>query len=211
MATKNDFQNLYEIDCSKNVEAKGKFNYLSWAHAWRWLKERHPDATCKTYENADGWNYHTDGRYAWVKCSVTVNGLEQVETLPVLGLTNKPLKIESIDSFSINTAIKRCVTKAIGLHGLGLYLYEGEDLPDVPTWDENKPNMRGEYIARIIKACDKKDDVDAVENYRDLTQAQKDDVWKEFNPEQQQYLRAELASSAVTNAKYKYKKKEKVA
>ena len=211
MATKNDFQNLYEIDCSKNVEAKGKFNYLSWAHAWRWLKLRHPEATYTVYKNSDGWNYHPDGRTAWVECGVTVNGLEHIEHLPILNFQNKAQKLETVDSMAVNTAIKRCVTKAIGLHGLGLYLYEGEDLPDVPTWDDAQPNMRGEYIARIIKACDKKDDVDAVENYRDLTQAQKDDVWKEFNPEQQQYLRAELASSAVTNAKHKYKKKEKVA
>ena len=46
----SNFQNLYEIDCSKNVEAKGKFNYLSWAHAWRQLKMKHPEATYTIYE-----------------------------------------------------------------------------------------------------------------------------------------------------------------
>ena len=193
---KSNFQNLYEIDCSKNVEAKGKFNYLSWAHAWRWLKEKHPDATCKTYENADGWNYHTDGRYAWVKCSVTVDGLEQVETLPVLGLTNKPLKIESIDSFSINTAIKRCVTKAIGLHGLGLYLYEGEDLPDLPTWDASHPDERGNYIAQIMTACEKQDEIETVELYRDLTVSQQKDVWKDFNPEHKKFIKSSCREAA---------------
>ena len=193
---KSNFQNLYEIDCSKNVEAKGKFNYLSWAHAWRWLKEKHPDATCKTYENADGWNYHTDGRYAWVKCSVTVDGLEQVETLPVLGLTNKPLKIESIDSFSINTAIKRCVTKAIGLHGLGLYLYEGEDLPDLPTWDASHPDERGNYIAQIMTACEKQDEIETVELYRDLTASQQKDVWKDFNPEHKKFIKSSCREAA---------------
>ena len=195
---KTDFQKLYEIDCSKHVEAKGNFNYLSWAHAWRWLKERHPDATCKTYENADGWNYHTDGRYAWVKCSVTVNGLEHVETLPVLGYGNKPLKVESVDSFSINTAIKRCITKAIGLHGLGLYLYEGEDLPDTPTWD--KPDMKGNYIVQIMEACDKQDEVGTVELYRDLTKAQQNDVWKDFNPQHKSFIKA--ACRELAEAQY---------
>ena len=105
-------------------------------------------------------------------------------------MTNKPLKLESVDSFSINTAIKRCVTKAIGLHGLGLYLYEGEDLPDTPTWDESEPDMKGNYIGQIMEACDKQDEVGTVELYRDLTKAQQNDVWKDFNPQHKSFIKA---------------------
>lgn len=186
---KNDFKELYEIDCSKNVEAKGNFNYLSWAHAWRWLKTRHPDATYTIYKNADGWNYHTDGRTAWVECGVTVNGLEHIEHLPILNFHNKAQKLETVDSMAVNTAIKRCVTKAIGLHGLGLYLYEGEDLPDVPTWDESDPNMRDNYVAQLVIASDKEDKVETAELYGDLTQAQKQDIWDEFTGQQKQFIK----------------------
>ena len=33
------------------------------------------------------------------------------------------------NAFQINTSIQRCLVKAIALHGLGLYIYAGEDLP----------------------------------------------------------------------------------
>jgi|TARA_R110002050_G_scaffold179285_1_gene312698 hypothetical protein len=193
---KSNFQSLYEIDCSKNVEAKGKFNYLSWAHAWRWLKERHPDATYTIYKNVEGWNYHTDGRTAWVECGVTVDGLEHVEHLPILNFQNKAQKLETVDSMAVNTAIKRCVTKAIGLHGMGLYLYEGEDLPDLPTWDADNPDMRGNYIAQIKVACDNKDDIATVEAYRDLTASQQKDVWRDFNPEEKSFIKSSCRDAA---------------
>jgi len=44
--------------------------------------------------------------------------------------------IKNPDAFAINTAIMRCMTKAISMHGLGLYIYAGEDLPESPA-DEN--------------------------------------------------------------------------
>jgi len=195
-ATKSTFKTLYEIDCSKNVESKGKFNYLSWAHAWRWLKNMHPDATYTVYKNAEGWNYHTDGRTAWVECGVTVGGLEHIEHLPILNFQNKAQKLETVDSMAVNTAIKRCVTKAIGLHGLGLYLYEGEDLPDLPTWDEDQPEMRGNYIAQIKNACANQDEIETVEAYRDLTASQQKDVWKDFNPEEKTFIKASCREAA---------------
>ena len=97
---------------------------------------------------------------------------------------------------AVNTAIKRCVTKAIGLHGMGLYLYEGEDLPDLPTWDADNPDMRGNYIAQIKVACDNKDDIATVEAYRDLTASQQKDVWRDFNPEEKSFIKSSCRDAA---------------
>ena len=97
---------------------------------------------------------------------------------------------------AVNTAIKRCVTKAIGLHGLGLYLYEGEDLPDLPTWDEDQPDMRGNYIAQIMTACEKQDELETVELYRDLTVSQQKDVWKDFNAEHKRFIKDSCREAA---------------
>ena len=76
------FIELNSIDVSDYVETKGgavKLNYLSWAYAWGEIKKRYPLANYTVYENKDGWNYFTDGRTAWVKTGVTINGLEHIE------------------------------------------------------------------------------------------------------------------------------------
>ena len=129
---KNYFEILNSIDVNEKVEQKGKFTYLSWAWAWAELKKRFPDATYTVYESAQGWNYHTDGRTAWVKTGVTVNGIEHVEFLPVMDNNNKALPLDRITSFEVNKSIQRSLTKAVARLGLGLYIYAGEDLPDAP-------------------------------------------------------------------------------
>ena len=128
----NYFEELNRIDVSDKTENKGKkgLTYLSWAWAWGELKKRHPDATSTVYENENGWNYFTDGRYAWVKTGVTVNGIEHIEYLPVMDYKNDPITADRITSFDVNKTIQRSITKAIARHGLGLYIYAGEDLPD---------------------------------------------------------------------------------
>ena len=74
----NYFNDLYAVNVNGHTEKKNNLNYLSWAWAWGEIKKRHPDATYTVYENADGWNYHTDGRTCWVKTGVTVNGIEHI-------------------------------------------------------------------------------------------------------------------------------------
>ena len=132
----NYFIELNNIDVSDYVETKGgavKLNYLSWAYAWGEIKKRYPTANYTVYENNDGWNYFTDGRTAWVKTGVTINGLEHIEYLPVMNNSNKSIPLKDITSFDVNKAIQRSITKAIARHGLGLYIYAGEDLPiDTP-------------------------------------------------------------------------------
>lgn len=126
----NYFTELNSIDVSKHTEKKNGLTYLSWPWAWGELKKRHPDATYTIYENRDGWNYFHDGGTCWVKTGVTVNGIEHIEYLPVMDYKNKSIPLGSVTSFEVNKAIQRSLTKAIARHGLGLYLYAGEDLPD---------------------------------------------------------------------------------
>lgn len=126
----NYFTRLNAVNVNGKTEQKGKLTYLSWAYAWGEVKKLHPDAFYTIYENADGWIYHTDGRTCWVKTGVTVNGLEHIECLPILDQRNNSIKLEHVTSYDVNKAIQRSITKACGRHGLGLYIYAGEDLPE---------------------------------------------------------------------------------
>ena len=126
----NYFVELAGIDVGEHIEKKNNLSYLSWAWAWRDLKTRHPDAAYTIYENKDGWFYHTDGKTCWVKTGVTVNGIEHIEYLPVMDFRNKSIPADKVTSFDVNKAIQRSLTKAVARHGLGLYIYAGEDLPE---------------------------------------------------------------------------------
>lgn len=134
----NYFEELNSIDVSSKTEKKGNLTYLSWAWAWAELKKKHPNAEYKIYENADGWNYHTDGKTAWVKTGVTVNGIEHIEYLPIMDFRNNSIPLDKVTSTDVNKTIQRSLTKAVARHGLGLYVYAGEDLPEDARSDEEK-------------------------------------------------------------------------
>ena len=129
----NYFIKLNNIDCSKKIEKKNGLSYLSWAWAWGEVKKIHPTANYKIYETETGINYWTDGRTGWVKTGVTIDDIEHIEYLPIMDLKNKSIPLESITSFDVNKAIQRSLTKACARHGLGLYIYAGEDLPETET------------------------------------------------------------------------------
>lgn len=158
MAEKNYFEILNSINVNDKTEQKNGLTYLSWAFAWGELKKRFPDANYTVYENEKGWNYFTDGSTCWVKTGVTVNGIEHIEYLPVMDFKNKSIPVASVTSFDVNKAIQRSLTKAIGRHGLGLYIYAGEDLPSEadgqrePTTrkNEKKPDYRS-ILREFIK------------------------------------------------------------
>lgn len=122
------FETLSKIDISNKVEKKGKLTYLSWAWAWAEVKKIYPDANFTIYHNKDGLNYFHDGLTAWVEVGVTIEGQEIIEHLPVMDYRMKSLTLDKVTSFDVNTAIRRCMCKAIALHGLGLHLYIGEDI-----------------------------------------------------------------------------------
>lgn len=145
----NYFQTLNDINVNDKTEQKNGLTYLSWAWAWGEVKKLFPDANYTIYENADGWNYHTDGRTCWVKTGVTVNGIEHIEELPVMDFRNKSIPLESVDSMAVNKAIQRSLTKAVARHGLGLYIYAGEDLPE----SEKEPTVEVEVPKTVI--CEK--------------------------------------------------------
>ncbi len=127
--SKSIFETLNSINVSDKIEKKGNLSYLSWAWAWAELKKHYPTSTYTVYENQDGLNYHHDGKTAWVKTGVTVNEIENIEYLPVMNNRNKSIPVGQITSFDVNSSIQRSLTKNIALHGLGLYIYAGEDLP----------------------------------------------------------------------------------
>ena len=124
----NNYLELRKINVNENTEKKGKFTYLSWAWAVDQLLQLDPSAT---------WRYEQPmafGDTLMVFCTVTAFGKDMTAQLPVMNNQNKAMP--NPDAFAVNTAMQRCLAKAIALHGLGLYIYAGEDLPEV---EEEKP------------------------------------------------------------------------
>lgn len=132
MTEKNrtSFEVLSSVNVDENKKKKNNLDYLSWAWAWIELHKVYPDATSKVYERENGVNYWTDGKTAWVKVGVTVEGLEHIEYLPVMDFKNKSIPVDNVTSVDVNKAIQRGLTKAIARHGLGLYIYAGEDFTE---------------------------------------------------------------------------------
>ena len=128
--TKSVFETLNAVNCNEHTEKKNGLTYLSWAWAWAEVKKRYPGAFFTIYENPDGWPYWTDGRYCWVKTGVTIEGLELTEYLPVMDYKNNSIPMERVTTMDVNKSIQRSLTKACARHGLGLYIYAGEDLPE---------------------------------------------------------------------------------
>ena len=151
------FETLNKINVNDKTEQKNGLTYLSWAWAWGETKKNYPEATYTIYENNEGWNYFTDGRTCWVKTGVTIEGLEHIEYLPVMDYRNKSITVDNVTSFDVNKAIQRSLTKALARHGLGLYIYAGEDLPDGEEAPEEKaePKVSGILINAIKEAATK--------------------------------------------------------
>ena len=150
MENNNYFIELNSVNVNDKTEKKNGLTYLAWAYAWGELKKRYPNATYKIYENKNEWNYFTDGRTCWVKTSVTVEGIEHIETLAVMNNRNTAIPFDSVTSTDIGKSIQRCLTKACARHGLGLYVYAGEDLPD----QEDKPLTRKEIVQQYLTEND---------------------------------------------------------
>ena len=154
MERPDTFKKLSALNLNDVKEQKGEgrnaLDYISWAWAWQRLHELYPTATSTIYKNAQGWNYHTDGRTCWVEVGVSVEGLEFVEHLPVMDNRNHSIPANQVTSFDVNKAIKRCLTKAIAAHGLGLYVYAGEDLPDAADNDLREETNKA--IAQTVDA-----------------------------------------------------------
>jgi hypothetical protein len=125
MSTESVWAKLSPINVNENTESKGGFTYLSWAWAWKSVKDNYPDANFQLLEDLV-----YPGGTMEVRVSVTINGLTHTAFLPVLNHKNAP--IVGPNAFEINTSRMRCLVKAIAFHGLGLYIYAGEDIPAPP-------------------------------------------------------------------------------
>ena len=149
----NYFKKLYDIDVTEKTAKKNGLTYLSWAAAWAEVKKLFPDANYNVYENEQGRPWFDDGRSAWVKTGVIINEIEHIERLPVMDFKNKSILAESVTSTDANKAIQRSLTKACGRHGIGLYIYEGEDIPEST---KKKDNTLKNLKSEIVKLAKKK-------------------------------------------------------
>lgn len=124
---------LLKINVNDHTERKNGLTYLSWAWAWAEVLKIDPKARWHAveYSNERGCAlpamFLPDGS-AMVKVECTIKGETKTCLLPVMNHRNQAIK--NPDAFAINTAVMRCLAKAISMHGLGLYIYAGEDLPE---------------------------------------------------------------------------------
>ena len=158
--TKSVFQTLSSISVKDKVEQKGNLDYLSWANAWAMLKQIYPDAQRKVYEHDHtGFNYFTDGKSAYVKVGIIVNGLEHIDYLPIMDFRNNAINIEKITATDVNKAIQRSTAKAIAMHGLGLSLWTGEDIPELTTDAPAKTKEAEIKLVTLTKTSESWDNV----------------------------------------------------
>lgn len=113
---------LSSINVNDQIEKKGRFKYLSWAWAWQQVKEY---SCTSSYEVHEDMVYEDKTRE--VRCTVTIDGISHMMWLPVMDHQNRAIK--NPDARAINDARMRCLVKAIAMHGLGHYIYAGEDVP----------------------------------------------------------------------------------
>lgn len=149
---------LLKVNVNDKTEKKSNLTYLSWAWAWAEALKADPAATfeVKTFKR----DQYTEepfmtlpGGTAMVWVTVTIFGKPMTCQLPVMDHRNKA--IPNPDAFAVNTAIMRCMTKALGLHGLGLYIYAGEDLPEgaqSPT-DAEDEAFEGQHLDKLREAA----------------------------------------------------------
>ena len=188
---KSVYKTLSKVNVNEHTETKGKFTYLSWSFAWAEVKKKFPEATYTVYESASECLYHNDGKTCWVKTGVTIEGMEHIEYLPVLDFSNKSVPLDKITSMNANTAIQRSLTKAIARHGLGLYIYAGEDLPDIPVWDK-EGDLDG-YVQQINESAGESNYFEAKKLYRECTNRQQGEIWKALDQQTKMFVKEALA------------------
>lgn len=170
----NYFELLNGVDISGSVKEKNGYSYAPWAVVYGRLKKIFPDATYKVYEDEIvseiiapdettrvartyhvPWFTEPEGRSGWVKVGVTVNGIECIETYPIMDLRNNPIPADKITSTVANKSIQRALTKAIARHGLGLFVYEGEDMPE-------DLRVQNDTVAKCMALIQKKGKVESL-------------------------------------------------
>jgi len=130
----NPFVKLAAVDVSKHIEKKQNLSYLSWPFAIDQLMRNDPSAN---------WEFHTPEMYGetmMISCTVTAFGKPIKMHLPVMDHRNQAIK--NPGAFEVNKNMMRCLVKAIACHGLGLFIYAGEDLPLDEDGNTTKPEPK---------------------------------------------------------------------
>ncbi len=195
---KSVFETLFEINVNDHIEKKKDLTYLSWPYAWAEVKKKYPNATYKIHlfgEKQLPYVFDENVGYM-VFTDVTINDLTHTMWLPVMDSANKTMKstsytyntkfkkdilVEASTMFDVNKTIMRCLVKNLAMFGLGLYIYSGEDLPEVET---EKISIKDANILKdIIRKIDDGDKIYTmilnrykVKSFRDLTQKQRSDI-----------------------------------
>ena len=142
------FKILRKHDVSEMVEKKGQFSYLSWADAVDVLRQLKPESTWRVIKDEQtGWPYTVTESGCFVEVEVTVDDIPLSQIHPILD--NRNQTIEKPNAFQVNTSIQRCLANAIALHGLGLYLYRGEDLPDADGLTKEQNDELAKILSKI--------------------------------------------------------------
>ena len=180
-------QKLLQTNVNEHVEKKNNLSYLSWAWAWAEALKADPAATYSIHLFDE---YGADGRKrtvpylnihdtAMVMVTVTLFGKPMVCQLPVMDHRNKA--ISEPDAFAVNTAIMRCMTKALALHGLGLYIYAGEDIPEAEQTAAEKRQLELDELAQfLIASHEEGKDMPAIAAWYDQGN------WAKDNPTEQE-------------------------
>ena len=154
---KSVFETLNAINVNDKTEEKNGLTYLSWAWAWGEVKKKYPDTNYIIYERDTDYgpvNYFTDGNTCWVKTGVIVDGIEYIDELPVMDFKNQSIRLEKVTSFDVNKTIQRSLTKALARHGLGLYIYAGEDLPEDEKEENDNEKPKKKESAKLQKKAE---------------------------------------------------------
>lgn len=195
---KSVFETLFEINVNDHIEKKKDLTYLSWPYAWAGVKKKYPNATYKIHlfgEKQLPYVFDENVGYM-VFTDVTINDLTHTMWLPVMDSANKTMKstsytyntklkkdilVEAATMFDVNKTIMRCLVKNLAMFGLGLYIYSGEDLPEIET---EKISIKDANILKdIIRKIDDGEKIYnmilnryKLKSFRDLTQKQRSDI-----------------------------------
>lgn len=209
----NYFSTLYDLDVRNKTKTKNGLSYLSWAAAWAEVKKKFPDATYKIYEQTikieDAIEgrvvsrevprpWFDDGNTGWVKTGVIINGIEHIEALPIMDFKNKSIEAGKITSADANKSIQRSLTKACARHGIGLYIYEGEDLPQELKEAEK---LQAECMELITKRS----------SLSEATKAKVAEICKEILPEENGDPRLCESSDTLKELKKRLQATRKIA
>ena len=197
------WQTLSAINVNEFVEKKGNLSYLSWSWAWATLMKHYPESE---FQFGDPVVY-PDGTVE-IRVAITIQSGEKRLTrecwLPVMD--NRNLAVANPDARKVSDAKMRCLVKCLALHGLGMYIYAGEDLPQAEVESIKSRTERHQKIAEYLKAAIKRDDAHAVvEEWHPLPEDEKKALWVAetkggyFSQAEKQYIHAAVHAFYKTN------------